>query len=109
MDYTSFINRIRSVEKTPQRYFIVDPDLPLSVYFGLDSVGRPTLLIEDIGKTFSAAEIPSTAQILVLSFMKKEKACLSFSLITPEHRDVFTTRFATICLRQRAGSLVRPH
>ena len=52
MDYTSFIKRIRSVEKTPQRYFIVDPDLPLSVYFGLDSVGRPTLLIEDIGKTF---------------------------------------------------------
>ena len=91
MDYTSFIKRIRSVEKTPQRYFIVDPDLPLSVYFGLDSVGRPTLLIEDIGKTFSAAEIPSTAQILVLSFMKKEKACLSFSLITPEHRDVFNT------------------
>jgi len=91
MDFNSFINRIKAVEKAPLRYFILDPDLPLSVYFGLDNVGRPTLLIEDIGKTFSAAEIPSTAQILVLSFSKKDKACLSFSLLTPQHRDVFNT------------------
>lgn len=91
MDYASFIERIRSVEKAPSRYFIIDPDVPLSVYFGLDSLGRPTLLIEDIGKTFGAAEIPSTAQIFVQSFSKKEKACLSFSLITPEQRDVFNT------------------
>ena len=49
MDFNSFINRIKAVEKAPLRYFIVDPDLPLSVYFGLDNIGRPTLLIEDVG------------------------------------------------------------
>ena len=91
MDFNSFINRIKAVEKAPLRYFIVDPDLPLSVYFGLDNVGRPTLLIEDIGKTFSVSEIPSTAQIQVHSFMAGAKACLSFSLLSPEHRDVFNT------------------
>lgn len=91
MDFKSFIERIKSVEKAPQKFFIVDPDLPLSVFFGLDRLNRPTLLIEDIGKVFSSAEIPSTAQILVVSFIQKGKACLSFSLLSPEHRDVFNT------------------
>jgi hypothetical protein len=91
MDFNSFIQRIKSVEKAPQKFFIVDPDLPLSVFFGLDRLNRPTLLIEDIGKVFSSAEIPSTAQILVISFCQKGKACLSFSLLSPEHRDVFNT------------------
>lgn len=91
MDFSAFIARITSVEKSPQKYFIVDPDLPLSVYFGLDNLCRPTLLIEDIGKTFSVSDIPSTAQIHVRSFMGGDKACLSFSLLSPEHRDVFNT------------------
>lgn len=91
MDFKTFMERITSVEKSPQKYFIVDPDLPLSVYFGLDNLSRPTLLIEDIGKTFSVADIPSTAQIYVRSFMSGNKACLSFSLLSPEHRDVFNT------------------
>lgn len=91
MDFTTFIARITSVEKSPQRYFIVDPDLALSVFFGLDNQSRPTLLIEDIGKTFSVSDIPSTAQILVRSFMDGERACLSFSLLSAEHRDVFNT------------------
>ena len=91
MDFKTFITRITSVEKSPQKYFIVDPDLPLSVYFGLDNLSRPTLLIEDIGKTFSVSDIPSTAQIQVRSFMDGNKACLSFSLLSPEHRDVFNT------------------
>ena len=91
MDFKTFMARITSVEKSPQKYFIVDPDLPLSVYFGLDNLSRPTLLIEDIGKTFSVSDIPSTAQIHVRSFMDGDKACLSFSLLSPEHRDVFNT------------------
>jgi hypothetical protein len=91
MDFKSFIQRIKSVEKAPQKFFIVDPDLPLSIFFGLDRLNRPTLLIEDIGKVFSSGEIPSTAQILVASFYQREKACLSFSLLSPEHRDVFNT------------------
>ena len=65
--------------------------MPLSVFFGLDRLNRPTLLIEDIGKVFSSAEIPSTAQILVISFNRNAKACLSFSLLSSEHRDVFNT------------------
>ena len=40
--------RIKDIEKVPLKYFIVDPELPLEVYFGLDNSGRPTLLIEDI-------------------------------------------------------------
>ncbi len=91
MDFSSFINRIKDIEKVPQKYFIVDPELPLEVYFGLDNSGRPTLLIEDIGKTFSPSEIPSTAQILVLSFERQGKACLSFSLLSSEHRSIFNT------------------
>ena len=91
MDFKTFMARITAVEKSPQKYFIVDPDLPLSVYFGLDNLSRPTLLIEDIGKTFSVSDIPSTAQIQVRSFMSGSKACLSFSLLSPEHRDVFNT------------------
>lgn len=91
MDFKTFMARIAAVEKSPQKYFIVDPDLPLSVYFGLDNLSRPTLLIEDIGKTFSVSDIPSTAQIQVRSFMSGSKACLSFSLLSPEHRDVFNT------------------
>ena len=91
MDFKTFMARIASVEKSPQKYFIVDPDLPLSVYFGLDNLSRPTLLIEDIGKTFSVSDIPSTAQIHVRSFMDGDKACLSFSLLSPEHMDVFNT------------------
>jgi hypothetical protein len=91
MDFNAFMARITSVEKSPQRYFIVDPDLPLSVYFGLDNQSRPTLLIEDIGKTFSVSDIPSTAQILVRSYMEDGKACLSFSVLSSEHRDVFNT------------------
>ena len=91
MDFQTFMTRITTVEKTPQKYFIVDPDLPLSVYFGLDNLSRPTLLIEDIGKTFSVSDIPSTAQIHVRSFMTGNKANLSFSLLSPEHRDVFNT------------------
>ena len=89
MDFKSFIQRITEVEKAPQKYFIVDPDLPLSLYFGLNNMGQPTFLIEDIGKTFSSSEIPSTAQILVKSFTKKDKACLSFSLLGQDHREVF--------------------
>ena len=91
MDFKTFMARITSVEKSPQKYFIVDPDLPLSVYFGLDGLSRPTLLIEDIGKTFSVSDIPSTAQIHVRSFMDGNKACLSLSLLSPERRDVFNT------------------
>lgn len=91
MNFKTFIARITSVEKSPRKYFIVDPDLPLSVYFGLDDISRPTLLIEDVGKTFSVSDIPSTAQIYVRSFMYEDKACLSFSLLSLEHRDVFNT------------------
>ena len=92
MDFTAFVKRITAVEKLPQRYFIIDPDIPLSVYFGLDALSRPTLLIEDIGKTFSVTDIPSTAQIQVRSFTNSnKKACLSFSLLSPEQRDVFNT------------------
>ena len=91
MDYNSFIDRIKAVEKKPLRYFIIDPELPLPLYFGLDSMGRPSLLVEDIGKVFSKADVPSTAQILVQSFSRNEKACLSFSLLTSEQRGVFNT------------------
>lgn len=91
MDFKAFISRITSVEKSPKKYFIVDPELPLSVYFGLDNLSRPTLLIEDIGKIFSVSDIPSTAQIQVRSFMSGERSCLSFSLLSTEHRDVFNT------------------
>lgn len=92
MDFKTFIVRITSVEKSPQKFFIVDPDVPLSVYFGLDNLSRPTLLIEDVGKTFGVSDIPSTAQIHVRSFIDHNQvACLSFSLLSPEHRSVFNT------------------
>ena len=81
MDFAGFIDRIKNVERIPKKFFIVDPELPLDIYFGLDSLSRPTLLIEDIEKVFSPSEIPSTAQILVLSFVRQNKACLSFSLL----------------------------
>lgn len=91
MDFASFLNRIKDIEKLPQKFFIVDPELPLDIYFGLDNSVRPTLLIEDIEKTFSPSEIPSTAQILVLSYVRKNKACLSFTLLASEHRSIFNT------------------
>ena len=104
MDFTSFIERIHSIEKKPQRYFIVDPELTLSVYFGLDNMSRPTLRIEDIGKTFSASDLPSTAQILVTSFKQEGKACLSFSLLVPEHRDIFNTLCYDLCEATRKAT-----
>lgn len=91
MNFSLFINRIKDIEKIPQKYFIVDPELPLDVYFGIDNSCRPTLLIEDIGKKFSPSEIPSTAQILVLSFERQGKACLSLSLLSSDYRYIFNT------------------
>ncbi len=105
MDFKAFIERIMSVEKMPQKYFIVDPDIPLSLYFGLDNLSRPTLLIEDIGKMFSVSDIPSTAQIHVSSFMSGEKACLSFSLLSPEHREVFNTLCYDLCESSRKETI----
>ncbi len=104
MDFSLFCKRIKEVETSPQKYFIVDPDLPLSIFMGLDHLGRPTLRIEDIGKTFSSAEIPSTAQILVASFVANGKACLSFSLLSHTHRDVFNTLCYDLLESARRGS-----
>lgn len=91
MDFSSFLHRLQEVEQSPSRFYIVDPDLPLSVYFGLDAGGRPTLLIEDIGKSFSQSELPSTSKILIVSYTVEGKATLSFSLLDPTFQDVFNT------------------
>ena len=110
MDYNAFLDRIRSTECAPKKFFIVDAEMPLPVMFGLDGNCRPTMLVEDIGKTFSPNEIPSTAQILVRSYVKGEKACLSFTLVESTQRDVFNSLcydlFASTAKESKAQALL---
>lgn len=89
MDYNTFVARIIAVEQEPRRFFILDPEAQLPVYFGLNNVNQPTLLIEDVGEGFNDNIPPSTAQIRVTVHEQAGKVSLSFSLLSLTQREVF--------------------
>lgn len=89
INYDAFAARILSTENSPQRFFIIAPNVPLSIYFGLNEVNQPTLLIEDVGDIFYKKLPTSTAQIHVAVYKKDEKVNLVFSLLSSEQREVF--------------------
>ncbi len=89
MDYKSFTDRLLAVETEPHRFFIIDPENILEVYFGLNRNSQPTLLIEDVGEGFLESAPTSTAQIQVNVTKKNKGVELTFSLIDVSHREVF--------------------
>ena len=92
MDYSTFINRVTTLATKKERYYIIDPELPVASYLGHESDGNLNLLFEDIGEIFDPETIHSTEQIQIHSFVSSEnKACLSFTLLENRNKDIYYT------------------